>query len=157
MALRLEHLVTSTISPHVGKGAPDCSKTKLAVQPHPREYFPAFFTYLAAHAWLALGKEWIPEGVVRQWVLSLGNRGLPSLHGDLLYSSPGAPSSAPFWTVQGMGRFPFDQIFRFEIPGIPCDKWNSMFWFVGLTNPRSSNGGLIYLCLLALGLLDDLK
>ena len=56
------------------------------------------------------------------------------------------------------GRFPFDQIFRFEIPGIPCDKWNSIFRFVvGLTNPRSSNGGLFYLCLLALGLLDNLK
>ena len=42
------------------------------------------------------------EGVVGRWVLSLSNLGLPSLHGDLLYSSPGAPSSAPFWTVQGM-------------------------------------------------------
>ena len=36
-----------------------------------------------------------------------------------------------------IGRFPFDQIFRFEIPGIPCDEWNSIFRFVGLTNPRS--------------------
>ena len=36
------------------------------------------------------------------------------------------------------GRFPFDQIFRFEIPGIPCDEWNSIFRFVGLPNPRSS-------------------
>ena len=36
------------------------------------------------------------------------------------------------------GRFPFDQIFRFEIPGILCDEWNSIFQFVGLTNPRSS-------------------
>ena len=36
------------------------------------------------------------------------------------------------------GRFPFDQIFRFEIPGIPCDEWNSIFCFVGLTRPRSS-------------------
>ena len=27
------------------------------------------------------------------------------------------------------GRFPFDQIFRFEIPGIPCDEWNSIFRF----------------------------
>ena len=35
-------------------------------------------------------------------------------------------------------RFPFDQIFRFEIPGIPCDEWNSIFRFVGLPNPRSS-------------------
>ena len=34
-----------------------------------------------------------------QWVLSSSNLALPSLHGDLLYSSPGAPSSAPFWTV----------------------------------------------------------
>ena len=68
-----------------------------------------------------------------------------------------------------MGRFPFDQIFRFEIPGIQCDEWNSIFRFVGLTNGHqsqvirfqvsrentSSNGGLFYLCLLALGLLDD--
>ena len=37
-----------------------------------------------------------------------------------------------------LGRFPFDQIFRFEIPGILCDEWNSIFRFVGLTNPRSS-------------------
>ena len=35
-------------------------------------------------------------------------------------------------------RFPFDQIFRFDIPGILCDEWNSIFQFVGLTNPRSS-------------------
>ena len=47
-------------------------------------------------------RENIPEGEVGRWVLSLSNLGLPSLHGDLLYSSPGAPSSAPFWTVQGM-------------------------------------------------------
>ena len=64
-----------------------------------------------------------------------------------------------------MGAFPFDQIFRFEIPGIPCDEWNSIFRFVGLTRPRSSGSefarktkssrGLFYVCLLALGLLDD--
>ena len=29
-------------------------------------------------------------------------------------------------------------IFRFEIPGILCDEWNSIFRLVGLTNPRSS-------------------
>ena len=64
------------------------------------------------------------------------------------------------------GRFPFDQIFWFEIPGIPCDEWNSIFRCFGLTNPRSSgskfrakirdqiNGVLFYLCFLALGLLD---
>ena len=40
--------------------------------------------------------------------------------------------------VGGKGLFPFDQIFRFEIPGILCDEWNSIFRFVGLTNPRSS-------------------
>ena len=46
-------------------------------------------------------KTWenVPEGEVRRWVLSLSNLGLHSLHGDLLYSSPSAPSSAPFWTV----------------------------------------------------------
>ena len=32
----------------------------------------------------------------------------------------------------------FDQISRFEISGIPCDEWNSIFRFVGLTRPRSS-------------------
>ena len=37
-----------------------------------------------------------------------------------------------------LGRFPFDQIFRFQIPGILCDEWNSIFRLVGLTNPRSS-------------------
>ena len=37
-----------------------------------------------------------------------------------------------------LGRFLFDQIFRFEISGILCDEWNSIFRFVGLTNPRSS-------------------
>ena len=43
---------------------------------------------------------WIHEGAVRRRVLPLSNLGLPSLHGDLLYSSPSALSSAPFWTVQ---------------------------------------------------------
>ena len=38
----------------------------------------------------------------------------------------------------GQGRFPFDQIFRFEIPGVLLDEWNSIFRFVELTNPRSS-------------------
>ena len=60
-----------------------------------------------------------------------------------------------------------DEIFRFEIPGIPCDEWNSIFRFLGLTRPRSmairfqvwrentkSNGGLFYPCLLAFRLLD---
>ena len=53
-----------------------------------------------------------------------------------------------------------------KIPGMLCDEWNSIFRFVELTNPRSSrfqvsrentrsNGGLFYLCLLALGLFDD--
>ena len=74
------------------------------------------------------------------------------------------PSCFLCFTSQGnQGRFPFDQIFQFEIPGIPCDEWNSIFRFVGLTRPRfqvsrentKSNGRLFYLCLLALGLLDD--
>ena len=43
-----------------------------------------------------------------------------------------------FRSPRKQGRFPFDQIFRFLIPGIPCDEWNSIFRFVGLTNPRSS-------------------
>ena len=55
-----------------------------------------------------------------------------------------------------------------KIPGIPCDKWNSIFRFLGLTHPSSmvirfqvcrentkSNGGLFYLCLLAFKLLDQ--
>ena len=61
-------------------------------------------------------------------------------------------------------RFPFDQIFWFEIPSIPCDKLSSIFRFVGLTSPRSSgskfraklrNRIFVYLCFLALGLLND--
>ena len=73
-----------------------------------------------------------------------------------------------FWLTvrRESGRFPFDQIFRFEIPGIPCDEWNSNFpvrsinqsqaigFQVSRENTRS-NGGLIYLCLLALVLLND--
>ena len=49
-----------------------------------------------------MGKMWenIPEGVVSRWILSLSYLGLPSPHGDLLYSSPSTPSSAPFWNVQ---------------------------------------------------------
>ena len=65
-----------------------------------------------------------------------------------------------------MGRFPFDQIFRFEILGIPCDEWNSNFpvrsinhsqaigFQVSRENTRSDRG-LFYLCLLALALLND--
>ena len=69
---------------------------------------------------------------------------------------------------EDQGRFPFDKIFRFEIPGIPCDEWNSIFRFLGLTRSRSmvikfqvsrentkSNGGLFYLCLLAGCSIDD--
>ena len=67
---------------------------------------------------------------------------------------------------ENKGRFPFDQIFRFEIPGIPCDEWNSNFpvssinqsqaigFQVSRENKRS-NERLFYLCLLALGLLND--
>ena len=30
------------------------------------------------------------------------------------------------------GRFSFDPMFRFEIPVIPCDEWNSIFgWISG--------------------------
>ena len=64
------------------------------------------------------------------------------------------------------GRFPFDQIFRFEIPGIPCNEWNSNFpvrsinqsqaigFQVSRENTRS-NERLFYRSLLALGLLND--
>ena len=34
------------------------------------------------------------------------------------------------------GRFPFDQKFRNEISGIPCDEWNSIFRLVGPSVPR---------------------
>ena len=37
MALGSGRLVTSIISPRTGRGAPDCSKTKLTFRPHPRE------------------------------------------------------------------------------------------------------------------------
>ena len=46
------YLVANTMSPRAGKGAPDCSKTKLTVRLHPREYFRG------VHALLALRKEW---------------------------------------------------------------------------------------------------
>ena len=34
------------------------------------------------------------------------------------------------------GRFPFDQKFRNEILGIPCDEWNNIFRLVGPSRPR---------------------
>ena len=37
---------------------------------------------------------------------------------------------------EGSGRFPFDQKFRNEISGIPCDEWNSIFQLVGPSVPR---------------------
>ena len=63
-----------------------------------------------------------------------------------------------------MGRFPFDQIFRFEIPGILCDeqyfpvRWTNQSQIIRFQVSREntrSDGGLFYLCLLALGLFDD--
>jgi len=39
---------------------------------------------------------------------------------------------------QILGAFPFDQKFRFEISGIPYDKWNDIFRFVEPTCPRPS-------------------
>jgi len=36
------------------------------------------------------------------------------------------------------GAFAFGQIFRFEIPGILCDEWNTIFTLVGQMRPRSS-------------------
>ena len=64
------------------------------------------------------------------------------------------------------GRFPFDQIFWFEIPGDPCDEWNTNLpvrsinhsQAIGFQVSRENtrlNGGLFYLCLFALGLLND--
>ena len=41
--------------------------------------------------------------------------------------------------VQGVfGRFPFDQKFRFEISGIPCDEWNGISRLAEPTRPRPS-------------------
>ena len=42
MALSSRRLVTSIMSPRAGKEDPNCSKTKLTVRLHPREYFTAF-------------------------------------------------------------------------------------------------------------------
>ena len=84
------------------------------------------------------------------------------------YAAPVFFNGLPQYLKGALGRFPFDQIFRFEILGIPCDEWNSIFRCVGLTKWQSqvirfqvsrentrSNAGLFYLCLLTLGLLDD--
>ena len=64
--------------------------------------------------------------------------------------------------TQHSGRFPFDQIFRFEIPGIPCDDFpvrsinhSQAIGFQVSRESTRSNGGLLYLCLLALELLND--
>ena len=43
----------------------------------------------------------------------------------------GGQETRPCYYQQAdMGRFPFDQKFRFEIPGIPCGEWNSIFRLV---------------------------
>ena len=48
MALSSGHLVSSIISPRAGKGGLDCSKTKLNVRQHSREYIPAFYSFRCA-------------------------------------------------------------------------------------------------------------
>ena len=65
-----------------------------------------------------------------------------------------------------MGAFHSTKYSGFEIPGIPCDEWNSNFpvrpinqsqatgFQISRENTRS-NGGLFHLCLLALELLND--
>ena len=40
--------------------------------------------------------------------------------------------------VRDNERFPFDQIFRFEIPSIFCDEWKRVFQLVGIIRPRPS-------------------
>jgi len=44
------------------------------------------------------------------------------------------------WKIENaaLGRFPFDQKFRFEISGIPYEEWNGIFRFVQPTRPRPS-------------------
>ena len=59
-----------------------------------------------------------------------------SRHSEIKQTSPSTKQDFSGGALNG--RFPFDQIFWFEIPGIPCDEWNSIFRCVGLTNPRSS-------------------
>ena len=87
-------LVTSIKSPHAraGKGDPDCSKTKLNVRLHSREYFPKSFLPKSQSG---TEMENILEGKVGRWVLSFSNLGLSFLdaQGDLFNSSPG---EAPF-------------------------------------------------------------
>ena len=65
------------IRPRAGKGDADCSKTKLTVRLHPREYFSAFYASRCA----CVIHFWILEGVVGRLVLSLSNLVLLSLHG----------------------------------------------------------------------------
>ena len=66
MALSSGCLVTSVISTRAVKGDPDCSKTKLTVRLHPREYFPAFYASRRA----CVIHFWILEGAVGRLVLS---------------------------------------------------------------------------------------
>ena len=61
MALSSGCLVTSIISPRAGKVDPDCSKAKLTIRLHPREYFPAFYAYRCAcviHFWIHVPRAW---------------------------------------------------------------------------------------------------
>ena len=70
-----------------------------------------------------------------------------------------------FPDFKDIGHFPLDQKFRFEIPGIPCDVWNSIFWLVGQyvpsfarkyeINKGETNMVDSLLLLLASELLDD--
>ena len=80
----------------------------------------------------------IPGGVVGQWVLSLSNLGLPSLLRDLFYSSTGTPSSAPFWTVQGMILTVSGRHFRrltYKFDGA---------WWLRIASWRCFSGFLVY-------------
>ena len=61
MALSSGRLVTTIISPRAGKGDPDCSKTKVTVQLHPREYFPALLPIPVRMRDWFLGKSGFPR------------------------------------------------------------------------------------------------
>ena len=73
---------------------------------------------------------------------------------------------APAADGESPGTFHSTKYSGLEIPGIPCDEWNSNFPVRSINQSQAigcqvsrengrSNGGLFYLCLLALGLLND--
>ena len=105
--------------------------------------------HLGVHVWLALGEELIPEGAVERWVLSLIYLDFPSMHGDLLCSSPGALSLAPFWTVT---------MAILTVLGRHCSSLKYKFygaWWLHVAIWRCFSGFLVYrnLCSISLACL----